>query len=136
MAYEESLKSITLNADASLAVYTGVPSIPGAPATNYGNQYRFVKVTGARQCGLCTAATDNAVGVMQNKPQVTGMAATVGIFGVTNVMASAAITAGATVTSDGQGRAVTTATAADVMGIALADASGANTLVPVLLRLS
>ena len=136
MSYEESLKSITLNADASLAVYTGVPGIPGAPGVNYGNQYRFVKVTGSRQCGLATAATDNVVGVLQNKPQVTGQAATVGIFGVTNVMASAAIVAGATVTADAQGRAVTTATAADIMGIALADASGANALVPVLLRLS
>ena len=136
MSYEESLKSISLNADASLAVYTGVPSIPGAPGVNYGKQYRFVKVTGLHQVGLCTAATDNSVGVMQNKPQVVGQAATVGIFGVTNVMASAAIVAGALVTSDAEGRAVTTTTAADVMGVALGDASGPNTLVPVLLRLS
>lgn len=136
MSYDESLKNITLNADASLATYTGVPGLPGSAAPNYGLQYRFVKVTGARQCGLATASTDNAVGVMQNKPQVTGQAATVGIFGVSNVTAGAAITAGALVTSDSTGRAVTTATAADVMGIALADASGANVLVPVLLRLS
>ena len=136
MSYEESLKNITLNADASLAVYTGVPGTPGAPGVNYGNQYRFVKVTGTRQVGLATGPTDNAVGVLQNKPQSVGQAATVGIFGVSNVMASAAIVAGALVTTDGQGRAVTTTTAADVMGVALADASGANALVPVLLRLS
>lgn len=136
MSYEESLKSISLNADATLAVYTGVPGIPGAPAVNYGFQYRFVKVTGLHQVGLCTAAADNAVGVLQNKPQVTGQAAQVGIFGVTNVMASAAITAGALVTADAEGRAVSTVTAADVMGVALGAASGANVLVPVLLRLS
>lgn len=134
MSYEESLKSISLNADASLAVYTGVPGLPGAPGVNYGKQYRFVKVTGLHQVGLCTAATDEAIGVMQNKPQVTGQAATVAIFGVSNVMASAAITAGALVTADAEGRAVTTTTAADVLGVALGDASGANVLVPVLLR--
>lgn len=136
MSYEESLKSISLNADASLAVYTGVPGLPGSPDPNYGNQYRFVKVTGIHQVGLATAATDNVVGVMQNKPQVTGQAATVAIFGVTNVMASAAITAGQLVTATADGRAVSTTTAADVMGVALGDAAGANNLFPVLLRLS
>lgn len=136
MSYEESLKSISLNADSSLAVYTGVPGIPGAPAVNYGNQYRFVKVTGLHQVGLAVLATDNVVGVMQNKPQVTGQAATVGIFGVTNVMAGAAVAAGDLVTSDTQGRGITTTTAADVMGVAIGAASGANVLVPVLLRLS
>jgi Uncharacterized conserved protein (DUF2190) len=134
MSYDESLKSITLNADASLAVYTGVPGLPGSPSPNYGLQYRFVKVTGAHTCGLCDDPTDDAMGVMQSKPQVTGQAATVAIFGVSNVMAGAAITAGALVTSDSTGRAVTTTTAADVMGIALGDASGANVLVPVLLK--
>lgn len=134
MSYDESLKSISLNADASLAVYTGVSGVPGSPSPNYGLQYRFVKITGAHQVGLCTAATDEAMGVMQSKPQVTGQAATVAIFGVSNVMAGAAITAGALVTADSTGRAVTTVTAADVMGIALAGASGANVLVPVLLK--
>jgi hypothetical protein len=134
MSYDESLKSITLNADASLAVYTGVPGLPGSPSPNYGLQYRFVKVTGAHQCGLCTASTDEAMGVMQSKPQVTGQAATVAIFGVSNVMAGATITAGQLVTADSTGRAVSTSTAADVMGIALAAASGANVLVPVLLK--
>lgn len=135
MSYDESLKSISLNADASLAVYTGVPGLPGSADPNYGQQYRFVKVTGLHQVGLCTAATDDAIGVMQNKPQVTGQAATVAIFGVSNVMSGAGgISAGDLVTADANGRAVSTVTAADVMGIALGDASGANELVPVLLK--
>lgn len=134
MSYDEGLRTITLNADASLAVYTGVPSIPGSPTLNYGKQYTFVKVTGARQCGLATAKTDLSVGVLQNKPQVTGQAATVGIRGVSNVMAGAAITAGATVTCDATGRAVASTGTDVVYGIALAAATGANELVPVLLR--
>lgn len=135
MSYEESLKSISLNADSSLAQYTGVPGLPGSPAVNYGKQYRFVKVTGLHQVGLCTAAGDAAVGVMQNKPQVIGQAATVGIFGVSNLMAGGAVEAGDFVTSDAEGRAVT-GTADDAKGIALGAATGENTLVPVLLKLN
>jgi hypothetical protein len=136
MSYEESLRSISLNADASLAEYTGVPGLPGSANPNYGKQYRFVKVTGAHQVGLAVAATDDAVGVMQNKPQVVGQAATVGIRGVTNIMAGAALTAGDLVTADAEGRAVTTATAADVMGQVLDDASGADEIVPMIMKIN
>jgi hypothetical protein len=132
MSYEESLRSVSLNADSSLAVYTGVPNTPGAANPNYGFQYRFVKITAAHQVGLCTAAADKCVGVMQNKPQVSGQAATVGIRGISNVMAGAAVAAGASVESDATGRAVTSAGAG--IGIALAAAGAANELIPVLLR--
>lgn len=135
MAYDESLRSISLNADASLAVYTGVPGTIGAPNPGYGLQYRFVKVTGAHQVGLSVANTDPTVGVMQNKPQVVGQAATVAISGVSRVMAGAAITAGSKVESDANGRAVTLTTGT-AKGIALASASGANEMIPVLLLTS
>lgn len=134
MAYEESLRSISLNADSSLAVYTGVPGMLGSPSPNYGRQYRFVKVTGAHQVGLATADADACVGVMQNKPQVQGQAATVAIHGVSMVMAGAAFDAGDAVGPDSEGRAVTTAGTA--RGIALAAAGQANELVPVLLLVS
>lgn len=135
MSYEESLRSVSLNADASLAVYTGVPNTPGAASPNYGFQYRFVKITGAHQVGLVTTkASDIAVGVMQNKPQVTGQAATVGIRGITNVMAGASFSVGAAITADSTGRAITGTPGTDkCYGIALAAATGANQLVPVLL---
>jgi|SRR5690606_29835009 len=135
MAYEESLRSISLNADATLAVYTGVPGMPGSPSPNYGQQYRFVKVTGAHQVGLATAGSDVVVGVMQNKPQVAGQAATVSIHGVSMVMAGAALDAGDSVEADSTGRAIT-ATTGNVNGIALAAATQANELVPVLLQVS
>ena len=77
MAYEESLRSITLNADSSLGIYTGVPGQPGSPDPHGGKQYHFVKVTGVHQVGLADA-TAAVVGVLQNKPQGTGQAATVG----------------------------------------------------------
>lgn len=130
MSYEESLKSISLDADASLGIYTGVPGQPGSAAPNSGLLYRFVKITGAHQVGLATAATDKCVGILQNKPQRPGAAATVGIYGVSNVTASAPIAAGALVAPTANGRAVTDATNGKWQ--ALAAASAADELIPVL----
>ena len=129
MSYEETLVSITLDADASVGVFTGVAGLRGAPTNPSALQYRFVKVTGEHQAGLVTGAADVAVGVLQNKPQAPGDAATVGVQGISNVEA-----AGATVTSDAVGRA--TPGAANVKGIALHSAAAAGELIPVLLRLS
>jgi len=133
MSYQETLVSVTLDADASVGVYTGVPGLAGGPANNSGLQYRFVKVTGEHQCGLVTAATDTVVGVLQNKPQAAGNAATVALSGITHVEAGGAIAAGATVAADTVGRAATSAT--NVVGIAIHSATAAGQLVPVLLRL-
>ena len=66
MAYDETLKCISLDADASLGIYTGVPGQPGSAVPNSGMIYRFVKITGTHQVGLCTAATDRTFGIMQN----------------------------------------------------------------------
>ena len=70
MAYEESLRSITLNADSSLGIYTGVPGQPGSPDPHGGKQYHFVKVTGVHQVGLADA-TANVVGVMSSNTVLT-----------------------------------------------------------------
>lgn len=134
MSYQETLVNVTLDADASVGIYTGVAGMPGSAANNGGLQYRFVKVTGEHQCGLVTAATDGIVGVLQNKPQGVGHAATVALSGITHVEAAGAIAAGATVASDTVGRA--SSSASNVVGIAIHSASAAGQLVPVLLRLS
>lgn len=134
MSYEETLVNITLDADASIGVFTGVAGLRGAPANPSALQYRFVKVTGEHKAGLVTAAADVTVGVLQNKPQAVGDAATVAVFGISNVEAAGAVAAGATVTSDAVGRA--TPGGANVKGIALHSAAAAGELIPVLLRLS
>lgn len=136
MAYDESLKSISLDADASIAGYTGVPGLPGSASPNSGKQFRFVKVTGAHQAGLATAAAnEQVVGVLQNKPQHVGDAATVGIFGVSLVQAGGAVSPGP-VKSDANGQAVTATAGTDVvLGIALGSAASGS-LVPVLLRVN
>jgi hypothetical protein len=133
VAYEETLKSITLDADASVGVYTGVAGTLGAPSNNSGLQYRFVKITGEHTCGLATAATDAIVGVLQNKPQQAGGEATVGIFGISKVEAAGAIAAGGSVASDTVGRAAASGT--NVVGYALHSTAVAGELVSVLLRL-
>lgn len=135
MAYTELLRSITLEADASIAEATGVPGQPGSSEPNSGKQYRFVKVTAARTAGLATAvANERVIGVLQNKPQRVGEAATVAVDGVTLVEAGGAIAAGDGVKVDANGRAVTWVAGTDDrdirVGVAvLAGASGALTSV-------
>jgi hypothetical protein len=137
MSYEESLKSITLVADATVGVYTGVPGQPGSPAPHGGKQYCFVKVTGVATCGLATAGGLPVIGVLQNKPQGTGHAATVGYSGVTNVLTgTGAIVAGDGIKVDGTGRAIKATVTTDdaiVVAIALGTSTGADQLIPALL---
>ena len=133
MAYEESLRSISLDADASIGIYTGVPGQPGSPNPHGGKQYHFVKLTGNHQVGLAVGVADAVVGVLQNKPQTPGSAATVAYSGVTNVIAGAAITAGTAVGPDAAGAAVG-AGANAVAGYAITASTAAGQLIPVLLK--
>lgn len=128
MSYEDTLRSISLDADATLAVYTGVPGLPGSAVPNYGKQYCFVKITGEHQVGLAVAAGDAVVGIMQNKPQKAGQAATVGLGAVSNVMSGGVISAGDKVVPDANGHAVTGAG----VWVALAPAAGSGEMIPVL----
>jgi len=133
MAYEESLRSITLNADSSIGIYTGVPGQPGSPDPHGGKQYHFVRVTGVHQVGLAVA-TGTVVGVLQNKPQGTGQAATVGFHGVSKVVSDVAITAGDSIQVSADGQAAKTGTG-PVVGIALSTTATAGELVNVLLTI-
>jgi hypothetical protein len=129
MAYEESLKSISLDVDATLGFYTGVSGLPGSTDPNYGKQYCFIKIVSAHKVGLATAAGDEVVGILQNKPQVPGQAGTVGIFGVSNVMAAGVLAAGVRIGPDAGGRAIVNATG---RWLTLAAATTAGELVPAL----
>lgn len=106
MAYEENLRSLSFNADASIGIYTGPPGLPGSAVPNTGMQYRFLRLTGAEQVGLATGATDVVCGILQNKPQVPGAAATVGYEGISQVMTGAAFPAGSLLAPGADGRAV------------------------------
>lgn len=132
MAYDESLRSITLKADATVGIYTGVPGTPGAANPNSGKQYHFLKVTGVGQVGLANATDTAVVGVLQNKPQGVGHAATVGFHGVTRVVSDVAITAGSLIKVSADGQAAVTGSGPTV-GIALTTTAAAGDLVSVLL---
>lgn len=134
MAFEEGVRSISLAADSSLAGYTGVPGLPGSANPNYGKgQYRFVKVTGEATVGLADADDGACIGVCQNKPQVTGQAATVAIRGVVFVIAGDTVTAGEDVSpEDTTGRAITWVAGKTRAGVALTS-GGDGELISVLL---
>lgn len=138
MAYEESLRSISLDADSSLAGYTGISNQPGAANPHYGKAiYRFCKITGRHQVGRASGADGDAVvGVVQNKPQVTGQAATVAIRGVSNLLSGAAITPGDKIAADDEGRAVPAGEGATVLAIAITAAGGAGEVFSGLLRVN
>lgn len=127
MAYNEALRTISLQADSSLATYTGVPGLPGSADPNYGFQFRFVKVTGDRTCGLAdTTANEIVIGVMQNKPQIVNQPATVAIQGVSYVQAGGTLVAGDAVKVDSVGRGVAADLPTDaklVVGIATTGAA-------------
>lgn len=130
-AYDETLKSITLDADDTIGFYTGVPGMRGSLDPNGGKQFHFVDITGEHQCGL-TGAGEDAVGVLQNKPQHVGEAATVAIYGISMVVVGAvALAAGAKVSADADGKGVL-ATAGAVLGKVIIGA-GPGELAAVLL---
>lgn len=134
MAYEEAIRSVTLNADATLATYTGVPGTPGAAVPNGGKQYHFVKVTGVHQVGLAAAADTTVIGVLQNKPQYTGNAATVAIRGVSKVVSDKAVAAGVKVYVSADGQATdASGGGGSPVGIAVSTTAAAGELLSVLL---
>jgi hypothetical protein len=135
MSYEESLRSVSMAADASIASYTGPPGAPGSAVPNAGMIYRAVKITGKNQVGLVTANTDFVFGVLQNKPQTTGQAATVAIRGITNCIAGATgLTAGSLVGADSTGRVIAAVSTKQAIGILLQATATVGEQVPVLLR--
>jgi hypothetical protein len=133
MSYEESLRSITLNADSTLGLWTGVPGQPGSATPNSGNIFRFVKITGAGTVGLAGGGEDS-IGVVQNKPQGDTHAATVAIRGVSNVVLGADVTAGAEVEADADGKAVPLNVGTS-LGVAV-EGGTTNEIIPVLLRMN
>jgi hypothetical protein len=133
-SYEETLVNISLDADDSLAFNTSNPyhdrTPPEGASAVAGFQYRFVEITGPHRCGLLDEGVP--VGVLQNKPQVDGQAATVAIAGISLVEAGEAIEAGDAVGADATGRA----TSGGTLGLAIHPADEEGQLIPVLLRLS
>lgn len=115
MSYENSLRSITLEAGQDLST----------------SQYRFVSVAADGQVDP-TGAGAAPDGILQNKPDAAGREALVAIDGVSLVEAGAAFNAGDDVASDSVGRAVAAGTGDVIAGTALKNAGGVGEQVSVL----
>lgn len=110
MSYQEALGKVSFDADASIALFTGINGAAGSASPNYGHLYSFVKLTGSHTVGLCTnVANERAVGVLQSKPQKTGTSCTVALLskgGVSHVIAGGTIAANDPIRADASGHAV------------------------------
>lgn len=109
-------------------------------------QFFAVKVDSAGKAALA-AAGEFAIGILQNNP-TSGVAATVRVSGKSKGIAGAAITAGAPIACDANGKIVTATLArtktddagvaadaligSNVLGIAMTDAGAANDVVEIL----
>jgi hypothetical protein len=69
-------------------------------------QFRFVKLNATGQVVACSVAGESAFGVLQDKPDAAGRAASVATLGVSKVLAGATIAPNDLVATDAQGRAV------------------------------
>lgn len=84
-----------------------------------GARFKFVKVDASGNAILTAAAADIPVGIIQDEPKVVGSPAAIYSTGVSKVVAGAAVVAGAPVTSDANGAAISAATGNYIAGIAL-----------------
>lgn len=117
MSYYESTTRITLPVSADLSA----------------DMYKFVTMT-STGLALNTLAGGPCIGVLDtNDADALGKRASLAILGVTKVEASAAIAAGARVSSTALGLAVTATTDEYSQGTALVAAAAAGDIIPVLL---
>jgi len=100
------------------------------------HQFKAVKLTAADTVGLCSAAADTAIGILQNKPKANEAAAVMHL-GRTQALADGsgtAIAAGDYLGTNASGVLVKKATADfTYIGVALGAATAANVVIDVLL---
>jgi hypothetical protein len=97
---------------------------------NGTGQFLVVSLTAARSVIIAALGTSIPVGVAQNDP-ISGFTCDIGYHGFTKVQAGAAISAGARLTTagDGTGRAITYVSATYYWGIAWEAATAANQII-------
>ncbi len=121
MAYEQMLRPVGLPANGDLT--SGGTVNP---------QFLFAVMT---PTGIAIAGAGAAsVGVIQDKPNAAGAESEVAVVGqISKVVAGAAVNEGDQIMSNASGQGITATTGNFVNGFALAAASGAGAIIPVLL---
>lgn len=118
MAYEIDGFAFTLEAAADLSA----------------KQHHLLAVDSSSQVDSAgVGASVVAIGVLQNKPNAQGIAASIHQTGISKVVAGAAVAAGALVTTNAAGRAITATTGDFVSGTALEAAANDGEVIAVLL---
>jgi predicted RecA/RadA family phage recombinase len=95
-------------------------------------QFLCVYISAARTVTVQTSQGGAVYGILQNTPPQ-GAAADVGILGVSKAVAGAAISAGANLMCDGNGRVITQTGSNVIVGVALEAASAANQIITIAL---
>jgi hypothetical protein len=114
MAIEQKLKTLSMQAGADLSA----------------KQYTFVKLNSSGKVVTC-GDDERGIGVLQDKP-ASDKGASVATTGITKMTCAAAITNGAAVTSDANGKAVAATTGKHIMGFAM-ETGANNRIIAILL---
>lgn len=100
-------------------------------------QFYFVKLSAADTVDVCSAATDRAIGVLQNKPDAANKAAEVMLLGISKVSSDAALSRMDLIgpAADGQADAKTpgTDTTEYIHGVVIEASGGAGQLASALI---
>ena len=107
-------------------------SLPAA-ADYSAKQHYFMTLNSSRQCVLATTLGEKTIGVLQDDPDAANRTGLVRVFGITKVVASAAITVGARVTTDASGKAITATPGDFVAGVCIIAAGADGDVCSVLL---
>jgi len=98
------------------------------------SRYHIVQVSGAQYGGLATAVTQALVGVTQSEAAAAGDPLTICPLGRSKVVAGAAVTIGARVTTDASGRAIACTSGSVYVGVAIDAAAAAGDVFEVLVN--
>lgn len=104
-----------------------------AAADHTSNQYKFMKIDSNGRAALASVDGEFCIGVLEDKPSAVGTVGLVRTGGVAKIKASAAIAAGAKISTTNAGLAVTSASTKQVLGIAVTAAGAANDVISILL---
>lgn len=140
--FKKMIKWLTLYSGRALACWGEFGPLESWPAvranadlTNF--KYRIMRFDAAQTCNVASndvsaAPTEVPVGVLQNNP-ASGQAANIAYFGHSKVMAGAAITARAYITTNGSGKAVAATSGDMTIGIAVEAAGATDEIISALL---
>lgn len=95
-------------------------------------QFTFVKLNSSGQTVTANASDTAQIGIQQDRPNAAGVPSNVAIEGVSKCKAGATVAAGAAVTSDANGAAITATTGKQIMGFAKIGGA-ANDLIEVII---